>query len=103
MRLVYPPPGQTMMATPVFFAFSGRKMVSVGWVTFVTFILVHCSSFAGPRSPGALAGQTFIFAGSSARSGKAKNPTEQTNADARPRSLVIIVSFRQKNLEMRQQ
>src|SRR5437588_9573009 len=102
MRLAYPPPGQTMMATPVFFAFSARKTVSVGCVTLVTFILVHCSCLAGPKSPGALAGQTLSFNGSSARDDVPTRPTVKTNADAMAKSLFISFLPPKKHGEMRQ-
>src|SRR4051812_45826115 len=72
MSDLYPPPGQTMTAAPVFFSVSGRKTVSVGRVTLVTFFPSHFSSTAGPALPGALPlGHTSSVCGSAPRAAAA--------------------------------
>src|SRR6185295_6751008 len=42
-RFQYPPPGQTIIATPVFFSATARKTVIVGSFTFV----IHFASLVG--------------------------------------------------------
>src|SRR5436190_4652151 len=83
MRALYPPPGQTMTAAPVSLSLSGRKTVSVGRVTLVTFFPSHFSSTAGPALPGALPpGHTSSVCGLAARAAAAADRRRVTTSPA---------------------
>ena len=66
-----------MTATPVFCSFAGRKTLSVGFVTFVTWrdprLPVVVSSPMPGVSPGTLPGQRSTIGGSAAETGRPRH------------------------------
>ncbi len=103
-RLLYPPPGQTTIATPVFFSGDGRLMVNVGFDTLVMlvttslfFFLVSFSGSIGAVSPGGGGGPEVDDRGRRGVGGQGGDGDEK--AERKSRGQAVIDPHRGRLLE----